>query len=226
VRDGDSGRASGPGRGGRSGRASKPPSSRSRYATACRAATRPSWRLERALPVARNGELDLAYLGQDRLRACAVQRVTAVATLRRMLRVGEVILHLDVERRLQHRLRQTRQQPRTPSLRNSPWIRTQPQRGLSRASRNTNSRRPLPSAAAGPPLGTDTSTSAARAPAASAEASAARPQTPTTAHAASGRWPQRGRHDLDGANPALHAPRQQIQLVSQHCVLHLERGSC
>ncbi len=34
---------------------------------------------------------------------------------------------------------------RTPRLRNSPWIRTQPQRGFSRASRNTNSRRSLSS---------------------------------------------------------------------------------
>jgi hypothetical protein len=67
-------------------------------------------RLERRLPVARHVDLDLADLGQDRLRAAAVTRVAAVATFRRVPGVAEVVLHLHLERRLQHRLRQIAQQ--------------------------------------------------------------------------------------------------------------------
>ena len=67
-------------------------------------------RLKRPIPVARGVDLDLADLGQHRLRAAAVARVALVAAGRRMLGVAEMILHLHLQRRFQHRLRQTTQQ--------------------------------------------------------------------------------------------------------------------
>ena len=71
-------------------------------------------RLERPIAVARHLELDLADLGQHRLRPRAVARVTAVATGHGVLRVTEVLVQLRLERGLEHRLRQPGQQPTRP----------------------------------------------------------------------------------------------------------------
>src|SRR5262249_7672654 len=71
-------------------------------------------RRKRSIAIARHVDLDLADLGQDRLRAAAVARVAAVATFRRVLGVAEVGVHLHLQRRFQHRLRQIAQQP-TPT---------------------------------------------------------------------------------------------------------------
>src|SRR6266496_3094499 len=75
-------------------------------------------RLERPITIARDVDLDLANLGQDRLRAASVARVALVATLGRVLRIAEVVLHLHLERGLEHRLRQIAQKTaRTNELR-------------------------------------------------------------------------------------------------------------
>src|SRR5579859_4301326 len=67
-------------------------------------------RLERPLAISGDVDLDLADLGQHRLRTRAVARVALVAARRRMLRIAEVVLHLHLQRRLQNRLRQIGQQ--------------------------------------------------------------------------------------------------------------------
>src|SRR6059058_2845981 len=79
-------------------------------------------------------------------------------------------------------------------------------------------------AAAGPPVGADTSTSAARVPAASAEASAATPGAPSTA--ARQQTARSREHDTIPPSHlrALRRPPQHAQLVPQHRVLDLERG--
>jgi len=63
-------------------------------------------RLERALPIARHLDLDLADVGQHRLRADPIPGVALVAALGRVLRVAQMILQLRFQRGLKHRLRQ------------------------------------------------------------------------------------------------------------------------
>jgi hypothetical protein len=67
-------------------------------------------RLERPAAIAWHLELDLADLGQHPLRTGAVPRVAPVAALGRVLGVAEMVLHLHLERGLEHRLRQIAQQ--------------------------------------------------------------------------------------------------------------------
>ena len=71
-------------------------------------------RLERAVPVAGHVDLDRADLGEHRLGARAVTRVTTITAFDRVLVVAEMLTHLDLEPRLEHPLRQIREQPARP----------------------------------------------------------------------------------------------------------------
>jgi hypothetical protein len=67
-------------------------------------------RLERALTVPGHRDLDLADLGQHRLRRRAVARVAPITSFGRVPRIAEMVLHLDLKRRLG----QTGQKPARP----------------------------------------------------------------------------------------------------------------
>ena len=68
-------------------------------------------RLEAAGAIARNRDIDLAILGQDRLRAGAVAAVAAAAAGRIALLVAEMLGQLGPKRTLDQRLLQLLEQP-------------------------------------------------------------------------------------------------------------------
>src|SRR5215207_8599871 len=68
-------------------------------------------RLEAASPVAWHSDVDLAVLGQDRLREGAVTAVAAAATGRIPLLVAKMIAQLRAERPLNQRLLQLLEKP-------------------------------------------------------------------------------------------------------------------
>jgi hypothetical protein len=70
-------------------------------------------RLERAIPITRHLDLDRADLGQHRLGPGAVAGVAAVAAHRVVLVVAQMLTHLGLQRRLEHRLGQPSQQATT-----------------------------------------------------------------------------------------------------------------
>lgn len=71
-------------------------------------------RLERGIPIPRHLHLDRPDLGQQCLGPRAVARVAAVTTSRIMLAVAEMIIHLALQRRLEHPLGQPGEQPTLP----------------------------------------------------------------------------------------------------------------
>jgi hypothetical protein len=67
--------------------------------------------LEAAGPVARDGNIDLAILGQNRLRARAVAVVAAAAARRIALLVAKMLTQLRAKRTLDQRLLQLLEKP-------------------------------------------------------------------------------------------------------------------
>ena len=68
-------------------------------------------RLEGAGPIARHRNLDLAILGQERLRACPVAAVAFAASCRIALLIAEMLGQLRSQRSLDQRLLQLLEQP-------------------------------------------------------------------------------------------------------------------
>jgi hypothetical protein len=68
-------------------------------------------RLERAVTVTWHVELNRADLGNHRLRTCPVATVATVSALCCVLRVADMVLHLDFEAGLEELLRQIGKQP-------------------------------------------------------------------------------------------------------------------